>query len=59
MLVKVKRANEAYDELSKRGIIVRNRSKEVLCASCLRITIGSRAENDLMLSTLKEVLSEL
>ena len=59
LLVKVKRANEAYDELSKRGIIVRNRSKEVLCASCLRITIGSRAENDLMLSTLKEVLSEL
>ena len=59
LLVKVKKANEAYDELSKRGIIVRNRSKEVLCASCLRITIGSRAENDLMLSTLKEVLSEL
>ena len=59
LLTRVKNADKVYQMLSLRGIIVRNRSKEVLCDSCLRITIGSRDENELMLSTIKEVLSEL
>ena len=59
LLTKVKLADEVYSMLSSRGIIVRNRSKEVLCDSCLRITIGSKEENNLMLSTIKEVLSGL
>ncbi|NCC91188.1 MAG: histidinol-phosphate transaminase, partial [Spirochaetia bacterium] len=33
-------------------IIVRNRSKEMHCQECLRITVGSRAENDKLLAAL-------
>ena len=34
------------------GIIIRNRSLEPLLSGCLRITIGSRAENDKLLEVL-------
>ena len=50
------KAHEVFLELRKRGIIVRDRSREVLCDSCLRITIGSREENDLLVSAVREVI---
>ena len=59
LLVRVKEADLIYQKLSNKGVIVRNRSKEILCSSCLRITIGSKKENQLMLEYLKEALSEL
>ena len=59
LLVRVKEADLIYQKLSNKGVIVRNRSKEILCSSCLRITIGSKEENQLMLEYLKEALSEL
>lgn len=55
----MKEADLIYQKLSNKGVIVRNRSKEILCSSCLRITIGSKEENQLMLEYLKEALSEL
>lgn len=45
LLVKVENANTLYNYLSAHGIIVRNRSKEINCENCLRITIGTPAEN--------------
>ncbi|MEZ4883740.1 MAG: histidinol-phosphate transaminase [Chitinophagales bacterium] len=45
LLVKVKAAQELYDYLTSKGIIVRNRSKVVLCEGCLRITVGTETEN--------------
>ncbi|MCQ2127204.1 MAG: histidinol-phosphate transaminase [Bacteroidaceae bacterium] len=39
-------ARALYDYLSECGIIVRNRSKIALCGNTLRITIGTRQEND-------------
>ncbi len=56
LLVRMNKAHEVFLELRKRGIIVRDRSREVLCDSCLRITIGSREENDLLVSAVREVL---
>ncbi len=45
LLVKVNNANELYDYLTKNEVVVRNRSKDVLCENCLRITIGTPEEN--------------
>ncbi len=38
----------------ERGIIVRNRHRVKLCQNCLRITIGTRSENDELLSALRQ-----
>ncbi|MGB0930819.1 MAG: histidinol-phosphate transaminase [Chitinophagales bacterium] len=45
LLVKVKAAQELYDYLKEKGIIVRNRSNVVLCEGCLRITVGTEEQN--------------
>lgn len=52
LLVRVKRADELYRFLAQKGIIVRNRSRELHCEQCLRITIGSKSENDKLLAAL-------
>ncbi|MBG0766894.1 MAG: histidinol-phosphate transaminase [Spirochaetaceae bacterium] len=51
-LVRVTDALAIYHYLAGLGIIVRNRSKELHCENCLRITVGSREENDRLLSAL-------
>ena len=45
LLVKVEDANALYNYLSQNKIIVRNRSKEIMCDNCLRVTIGTPQEN--------------
>lgn len=52
ILVKVKDANHLYDYLSSNEVIVRNRSKDVNCSNCLRITIGIPEENKALLNLL-------
>lgn len=52
-LVRVTDAKKIYDYLVNKGIIVRNRSNVTLCHQCLRITIGTRPENDSLLEALK------
>ena len=47
-------AQKIYDYLVERGIIVRNRSRIQLCDNCLRITIGTRSENNELLAALRQ-----
>jgi histidinol-phosphate aminotransferase len=54
ILVKTTDANGIYDYLVDKGIIVRNRSKVELCEGCLRITVGTPAENQTLLQTLQD-----
>ena len=54
LLVQVDRAHEAYGFLLTRGIVVRDRSKTPGCADCLRITVGTPAENAKLLEALKD-----
>lgn len=53
LLVKVRDADTVYDKLTGRNIIVRNRSREI--AGCLRITAGTRSENDRLLDELGKI----
>jgi histidinol-phosphate aminotransferase len=54
LLVKMLDARRIYEYLSEKGIIVRDRSKVILCEDCLRITIGTPEENKLLIDTLKD-----
>lgn len=45
-------AGEVYEHLLARGIVVRNRSTQPGCANCLRLTVGTAAENDALLHAL-------
>ncbi|MDX5479230.1 MAG: aminotransferase class I/II-fold pyridoxal phosphate-dependent enzyme, partial [Cyclobacteriaceae bacterium] len=45
LLVKMDQARKIYEYLIHDMIIVRDRSKVVLCEDCLRISVGTREEN--------------
>ncbi len=53
-LARMTDAQRIYDYLVEHGIIVRNRSRIQLCDNCLRITIGTRSENNELLSALRQ-----
>lgn len=53
-LARVTDACHIYDALVEQGIIVRNRHRIMMCENCLRITIGTPAENDELLAALKQ-----
>ncbi|MBP7389858.1 MAG: histidinol-phosphate transaminase [Chitinophagales bacterium] len=53
ILAKMKDPSAVYTHLAAHGIIVRNRSKVQLCEGCLRITVGTAAENEALITTLK------
>jgi histidinol-phosphate aminotransferase len=55
LLVKIANAKKVYDALVQKGIIVRDRSNVVLCDDCLRITVGTAQENQILLNELKQV----
>ncbi len=52
-LVKVTDADGIYKYLVAKGIIVRNRNTVALCGNCLRITVGTPAENKILVEALK------
>jgi histidinol-phosphate aminotransferase len=58
LLVKIKDAGKIYDYLCSEGIIVRDRSKVVLCEDCLRITIGTPEENKQLMTALENYKSD-
>ncbi len=55
ILIKVDNACKRYDELIKRGIVVRNRTLQVMCKNTLRLTIGTTIENEKLVKTLKSL----
>jgi histidinol-phosphate aminotransferase len=48
-------ATKIYDYLVSQQIIVRNRSKVILCQDCLRITVGTPAENEALIAALSRL----
>lgn len=53
LMISVVNANELYSFLMNHGIIVRNRHSVTLCSNCLRITVGTESENQLLLAALR------
>ena len=55
ILARVDDANKRYEQLLKKGIVVRNRSSQQLCENTLRFTVGTPEENRILLKALKEI----
>lgn len=55
ILIKVDDANSVYNNLVTKGVIVRNRNNISLCMGCLRITVGTPEENEILLKELKSI----
>lgn len=56
-LMQIPQAQKIYTRLVEKGIIVRDRSDQI--KDCLRITIGDKAECELLTSSLKEILKKV
>ena len=55
LLVKVANANNVYKYLLDNSIVVRNRSQIKGCEECLRITVGTPKQNNLLINVLKRI----
>ncbi|MDP1995206.1 MAG: histidinol-phosphate transaminase [Ignavibacteria bacterium] len=59
LLIRLPRANEIQKELAESGIVIRNRSSQPKLDNCLRITIGTKEENNALLSELKKIFYKI
>ena len=57
LLVRVDDANKRYTQLIQNDIVVRNRSKQVGCENCLRFSVGTPKENQILIETLNRLSS--
>ena len=48
-------ATAVYGQLRARGIVVRNRTSQPGCAGCLRLTVGTTAENAQLVAALQQI----
>jgi histidinol-phosphate aminotransferase len=53
VLVKVADANLTYNKLVEQGVIARNR--HTVSQNCIRITVGTKAENAELINALKNI----
>jgi histidinol-phosphate aminotransferase len=58
VLVQVTNADKVYRELTEKGIIVRNRNNITLCHNCIRVTIGTPAENKILIAALESLTND-
>ncbi len=58
LLVKVTDPISIYNRLVEKGIIVRDRSKVTLCEGCLRITVGTPEQNQILITALQNFNSQ-
>jgi histidinol-phosphate aminotransferase len=55
VLVRVRDATAVHRTLLGKNIIIRDRSRIPGCQNCLRITVGTAAENKILMAALKEI----
>jgi len=55
ILIKVDDATRRYNQLIQKGIVVRNRTSQPLCENCIRITIGTKEENNQLINALNSL----
>ena len=55
ILAKVDDATKRYNQLLKKGIVVRNRTTQPLCENTLRFTVGTKEENAILINALENI----
>lgn len=58
ILVRIDGAGQVWRQLLDRGILVRDFSQAPLLEDCLRITVGTTAENEALVAALQEILAQ-
>lgn len=48
-----------YSLATKSGVVIRFRGTELGCQGCLRITVGTHEENDVLIAKFEETINEL
>lgn len=56
ILFKCNEHKRLFEELTKKNIIIRDRSSQPKLEHCLRVSVGTKEENDLFLQSLNEIL---
>jgi histidinol-phosphate aminotransferase len=59
ILFVVPKAQQIYKSMADNGIVCRYRGMEMHCDECLRVTVGTRAENEQFLKLFAETVSKL
>ncbi len=57
LLIRFKDSQELLDYLLEEKVILRNRSKALLCEGCLRITVGTSDENDRLMKEIEKYIA--
>tara|TARA_R110002049_G_scaffold144404_5_gene306664 strand:- start:180 stop:1229 length:1050 start_codon:yes stop_codon:yes gene_type:complete len=55
ILAKVDDATKRYNQLLKKGIVIRNRTTQPLCENTLRFTVGTAEENGKLINALNQI----
>jgi len=55
ILIKVDDATKRYSELIAKGIVIRNRTTQPLCENTLRLTVGTKEENEKLMNALQQL----
>lgn len=58
LIFRIPEALSLYKKIAARGVVIRYRGNEPHCENCLRLTIGTPAENDRFFEVLGKVLTE-
>jgi histidinol-phosphate aminotransferase len=56
IVFQINNADVIFNRLASKGVIIRNRSKELGLNDCLRVTVGTAKENQVFIKKLKEIL---
>lgn len=59
ILFRIAKSKEIYKMMADRGVVCRYRGSELHCTECLRVTVGTKQENQAFIKLLKECASEL
>jgi histidinol-phosphate aminotransferase len=59
LLFEVPNAHAIYKSMADGGVVARFRGNELHCTDCIRVTIGTIAENDAFLALFEKTASEL
>ncbi len=55
ILFKIRSATDVYEKMAEEGVIIRYRGNEPHCENCLRLTIGTQAENERFFEALENI----
>ena len=55
ILIKVDNAKLRYEQLLKKGIVLRNRTTQALCENTLRLTVGTATENQQLMEAFRSL----